>query len=585
MRFFKERPLHNQIILIPVSIMVVGILLSFFLVRFTYDRFDSLTENFTKNDMFVINKVSDIIVNIGMIHEDAAELLANSSKIEEETVYVESQKLFDRVRQNIAHIEECRITANYYRDSNAEEESENLSYFLVNRLEDYLNRLTSSIAMVTVDVSLSKKELLEAEGIYRDVLSEIEKVNNDLINRATLEFRAENLKVKNQNMKLLILMTIISAIATMGLIKYASVVSKKINSLNNALESLADGKDAEIPPLGDNIHMNRVISSLIKYRDTQRSLHKTMDELTDIKNNLENIVSDRTDKLRVYEEIFNNTDEAIFIADSSCSVLKVNRAFELITGYTAAEIQGKSIEILKSDMYKDDFYNKIYELSGENKSWSGEVWKKNKNGDIFPTIMTLNVINSISSPEIKHFVGIFHDISELKETERELENMAYYDYLTKIPNGNTFKNVLLSELKLAERHREEFSIFFIDLDGFKYINDNYGHAAGDEVLSEVAERLKRSVRESDLACRMGGDEFTAILKRVSSREELGGIADKIIRAVSQPIVTNRGGLVVKVSIGIAVYPYNGNDYDSLVSSADEAMYSAKKAGKDCYRFA
>ena len=219
----------------------------------------------------------------------------------------------------------------------------------------------------------------------------------------------------------------------------------------------------------------------------------------------------------------------------------------------------------------------------ESGSWTGEIWDRRKNGELYPQWLSVNaVINEYS--KVSHYIGVFTDISHLKETEKKLENLAFIDVLTGLPNRHLFHDRLAHELAYARRNKSKVTLFFIDLDQFKRVNDTLGHFVGDELLQEVAQRLKLCVRENDTVSRLGGDEFTIILTDLFLLKPITDIANKIIDAISQPIILHDNELFVGASIGVSIYPDDGDNAQILIRNADAAMYHAKENGRGNCQF-
>ena len=216
-------------------------------------------------------------------------------------------------------------------------------------------------------------------------------------------------------------------------------------------------------------------------------------------------------------------------------------------------------------------------------AWAGEVWDRRKTGEAFPSWLTINAITNQHS-EVSHYFGIFSDISQQKAAEEKLQQLAYYDPLTGLPNRSLFYDRLERELAIARRNQKCFALLFIDLDRFKDVNDTLGHTIGDELLVQVSKKLKDCLRDSDTVVRLGGDEFTILLARLDGDNYVGAVADKVIQLLSEKFVVKDYEVHIGASIGIAVYPNDGKNIDELVRNADTAMYRAKESGRGVYRF-
>jgi len=289
------------------------------------------------------------------------------------------------------------------------------------------------------------------------------------------------------------------------------------------------------------------------------------------------------DELKLAASVFNENVEAIMIADRDTNILRVNPAFCRITGYSADEVIGQPTSLLKSGRQDKAFYTEFWRALLEDSVWQGEIWNRRKDGGIIPVWQTISVVRDTSG-EVNHFISIFSDISEKKMSEERIYHLAHYDMLTGLPNRTSFHNEFESALLHAERHSRRVALLFLDLDQFKLINDAAGHPAGDELLTQVALRLKETVREEDIVARLGGDEFTVLLDDIQSVEDAGLVAEKILQQLGTPFRLAHSELVATASIGISLFPSDGLDAATLLKNADTAMYRAKEKGRNNFQF-
>ncbi|MCE5182200.1 MAG: EAL domain-containing protein [Betaproteobacteria bacterium] len=281
------------------------------------------------------------------------------------------------------------------------------------------------------------------------------------------------------------------------------------------------------------------------------------------------------EKLRLQAAIFECSDEGIIIIDPAGSIASVNKAFTKITGYASEEIIGKSPEILRSSHHSEDFYLDVSASLHDAGHWIGEAWGKRKSGESFPVWMSISRVHG-KDDSIAYYFAIFTDIAERKNAEKQIYRLAYYDTLTGLPNRTMLYTHLKQALIKANRNQLHGAILFISLDRFKQVNDSLGHDAGDLLLKEVASSLTDCVREEDVVARIGGDEFVVALLDISAREHAATVAKKILSRLSQPITVNGHELLISSSIGISVYPDNGDDAETLLKCADVAMRRAKR---------
>lgn len=297
-------------------------------------------------------------------------------------------------------------------------------------------------------------------------------------------------------------------------------------------------------------------------------------------------ISDRKrtqQELRLIAEVFRNTSEGIVITDPEGIIVNVNQAYCDIMGYSREEMIGAKPSKVKSDRHDKEFYRGMWKSLIEKGTWVGEIWDRRKDGEVFPKWLSINAIHD-ENGKLSHYVGTFSDISVLKGIEQELEQMAYFDPLTKLPNRVLFKDRVEMEITRCQRYDYQCALLYLDLDRFKLVNDTLGHNVGDQLLVDVAERLKKMVRANDTVARMGGDEFTILITRLEKLDVVVGLAQQFIDELMKPI--NLKGEEVRVggSIGIAIYPDDGNNYTALTRHADVAMYEAKARGRGQYHF-
>jgi len=280
--------------------------------------------------------------------------------------------------------------------------------------------------------------------------------------------------------------------------------------------------------------------------------------------------------------VFNNTNDGILITDSDRNIIAVNKAFTTITGYTEEEAIGKNPRFLKSDHQDQIFYKKLWDTINSTGQWQGDIWNRNKNGKIIPIWQNISVVKD-DKGNVKNYTSVFSDISSIKEYEEKLKHAAHHDALTGLANRALFGIHLDRTYQDAKRNNEGFALLFLDLDGFKKVNDTLGHKAGDQLLQQIATRIKTCIRDVDTAARFGGDEFIIILAGIGQPSDAELVAAKIINTISEPVIFGDKSVTVSTSIGISLYPDDGADSEKLLHAADSAMFRAKSRGKNNYR--
>lgn len=318
--------------------------------------------------------------------------------------------------------------------------------------------------------------------------------------------------------------------------------------------------------------------------DLERSFNQFVRRLETYKRNLitENNIRKETEiRLQLFEKVFENANEGITITDPDGEIQAVNQAFTDITGYNAEEAIGQNPRILKSDRHVPAFYKAMWKSLISKGYWSGEIWNRKKSGEAYPEFLSISAIRD-KNGETKNYVAVFHDISEMKTKEKQIEYMAYHDPLTGLPNRTLLKDRLEHAIIRARRDAKKLQLIFIDLDNFKNVNDTAGHAQGDELLKEAAERLNNATRSSDTVARLGGDEFIIMVTDVDNMMEIIGMVQRIQHSFSAPFDIDGKLFHISCSIGISVFPEDGDDAETLVRHADLAMYHAKDKGKNNY---
>lgn len=288
------------------------------------------------------------------------------------------------------------------------------------------------------------------------------------------------------------------------------------------------------------------------------------------------------EQLRIAAAVF-ATHEAIVVTDADANIIRVNQAFEDITGYSSADALGKNPRILKSGHHDKGFYKAMWQQLLASGSWKGEIWDRRKTGEIYPKWLSISVVRD-DAGNITHYVSSFTDISERKASEERVRHLAYHDPLTGLANRFSLHERLTQALDLAVRNKRLLAIMLLDLDHFKIINDTLGHPTGDQLLIQVAQRLSSSVRHSDFVARLGGDEFVIMLPEIDASGDVAHVADKILKSLSEPYLINGQELRTSPSIGICLYPEDATEDQDLIKKADVAMYHAKANGRGNYQF-
>jgi diguanylate cyclase (GGDEF)-like protein/PAS domain S-box-containing protein len=294
-------------------------------------------------------------------------------------------------------------------------------------------------------------------------------------------------------------------------------------------------------------------------------------DITDRKRDEEN--------LRITASVFDTSQEAILLTDANNIITDVNPAFTHITGYSREEVLGRNPKLLASGRHDKPFYAAMWQSLKQKKAWRGEIWNRRKSGETYAEMLSISVICD-GGGKVQRYVGVFSDISHLKEHEAELSRVAHYDALTGIPNRVLLADRMKQAIAQTSREGNMVAVCYLDLDGFKLINDTMGHEAGDLVLVEVAKRIGDTIRGGDTVARLGGDEFVVLLLGLERGEECVATLERLLAAIAQPILVKDQTHTLSASIGVSIYPLDDEDPDTLLRHSDQAMYVAKQSGKN-----
>ncbi|HEX7764529.1 MAG TPA: EAL domain-containing protein, partial [Cellvibrio sp.] len=286
-------------------------------------------------------------------------------------------------------------------------------------------------------------------------------------------------------------------------------------------------------------------------------------------------------RLQLAASVFTHAREGIFITDLRGNIIEVNQIFSDITGYSRAEVLGKNPRLMKSGLHGQEFYATLWRDLEQKGYWHGELWNRHKNGKLYATMMTISAVQD-SHGNAQSYVNLFTDITPIKEHQRQLEYIAHYDALTGLPNRVLLADRLKQAIAHSHRQHSALAVLYIDLDGFKAVNDQYGHDTGDQLLVSIAHRLKATLREGDTIARIGGDEFVVVMADLECIDAYEIVLQRLLQEAAEPLMLNEKLLQVSASIGATLYPQDAADADQLLRHADQAMYIAKQAGKNGY---
>jgi diguanylate cyclase (GGDEF)-like protein/PAS domain S-box-containing protein len=287
------------------------------------------------------------------------------------------------------------------------------------------------------------------------------------------------------------------------------------------------------------------------------------------------------ERLRLHATAFDNAYEGMTLTDADGAILEINPAFSRITGYERSEVIGRNPRVLKSGRHDQEFYAAMWRSILGKGNWRGEIWNRGKYGDVYPELLSISAVRD-GQGQISNFVAVFSDISRLKEQEQQLTQMAYFDALTELPNRVLLVDRMTLSAAQSRRNNTLMAVCYLDLDGFKSVNDTWGHEIGDLLLVEMAARLKSFIRGGDTVARLGGDEFVLLLVGMNNVDECERAVERMLAVIAQPLHKAPQPVGLSASVGMTIFPFDDGDVDALLRHADQVMYRAKQSGKNCY---
>lgn len=289
------------------------------------------------------------------------------------------------------------------------------------------------------------------------------------------------------------------------------------------------------------------------------------------------------DQLKLAAQVFESASEGAMISDADNRIMAVNPAFTRITGYSQEEVLGKTPALLASGRHSAAFFERMWETLQEENRWQGEVWNRRRNGEVYPQWLSISLVRG-EDGVVRNHVAMLTDMTERKETEDQLRYLSDFDPLTDLPNRRLLRDRTIQAISRARRRHEQVALLIIDLDRFKNINDSLGHGSGDAVLKVMARRLTEQARDSDTISRLGGDEFVILLPDLDEHADLSALASRYLQMIAEPLSIDDHTIVTTASIGLALCPGDGEDFDTLLKNADTALYHAKGQGRNNFQF-
>ncbi len=556
----KYRDLLRQVLSHPVNLEV--------------DKFRNATLNKVERNE-LLNELHALIGYGGLIHNFKNYVIRGEKSYLEhfQQVRLNVKNVIDRYKalpgitqEDLSHLEIIDETLGHYFDLIDETSIYLQEGYSINQI-DKLVRVDDSLALHSITYLRKGWSDINSSRWWKNATKRI-----DLIKQVNSQVKEEIFKLTVKNTQNAVYLLVAYSTITLATLLFSFVfglflMKRLIGELKNISENMktmfqeknfdnqltVTGKDE----IGVMAHtFNRLISERIKFESA----------------------------LHLSSAVFENAKEAIMIAGANMQIQMVNPAFTNVSGYNQEDILEKNFLYLSCNLKSKHSSSFVLDALQQSSFWEGEVWNKKTCGEYYLIWLNINVVRD-NSGTVQQYIAMFTDITERKQYEDDIWRQTNYDALTNLPNRKMCIDQLSHDLKTAKRTNSNVAVLFIDLDRFKLINDTLGHNAGDSLLIEIASRLKETVRESDVVSRLGDDEFVVILNDIKNVFDVEVVSKKILSNISIPVNLNSSSeTFTTTSIGIALYPHDGNDVETLMKHADTAMYQSKKLGRNNFKF-
>ncbi len=581
MRVLKRLSLRSKFMVAPaIGLLLIVMLTTAFLLseRQQGKRHSTIHTS----DVAVAGRFMKLFAELSVNHAQAYDLLISQvDKHDEGEIYELSKPLLYEVyRIEREVIGELESEALY-------DERRKIVEQLSTSIAQYQARLISALEIVSVSRELARTHMGQATASYNRVEGEFLKLLGNIREHVGDQFVTMRQHALHR-LQLIVGISVLALTAMVFSAVYLSrMLSQDLQSTIRAMNQLASGdRDVEIPEESNAEEVNALISALKVFRESLLHVDQQTEKIQLINRSLEEEIGERRraeEELKLAASVFECSLEGIVITDANATILSVNRAFTEITGYGAEEAIGQNPRILRSNRHDEAFYKTLWASLLETGMWQGEIWNRRKNGEVYPEWRNISAVRN-SDGKIIRYISIFTDITEKKLSEDRIHHLAHFDVLTDLPNRAMLQDRLSQAITAAKRHGRKVGVMFLDIDRFKLINDTLGHPVGDLLLQEVAQRIEECVRAGDTVSRLGGDEFTVVLNDLGSSQDAGWVAQKIVRSIAHPMQLDGQAVSVSTSIGISLYPEDGEDATALLKNADVAMYRCKEQGGDNYQY-
>lgn len=585
LNLFNGIPFRYRFYIVPLLSLVFLFALGG-MFQATIDSQKKALKHLSSEEMRGMLELSGYIKELSITHSKVHDLVIEAWEqsrggkgIDEEYVYEKGKPLIYDLHELNNRFDRLRLTTFIHgMDTTLHEQLQEV-------LESYFVYAASAITMVSVNMELADQKTIEAAKYYIAVIDTSERLLNKMVRRANNEAAVSLQAAEEQKgwFDLLVFFAI-SVMLAIG-VAISMGLSKDLYAITRTINALSEGRsDVLISEFGNNPELNRIFLALGTLKANVERIKELTAETEQTNKELEAEIAERKKaeaQLKLQAEVFDNTAEAIMITDENNRIVSVNRAYTELTGYTLDEIYGKNPNIHKSEVQDDRFYKTMWESINTHKHWKGEIWNKRKNGELWPCWLTISLLED---DDTKHYIAVSTDISAIKESQKEIEHLAYHDALTNLPKRAVFIDRVNQAIRRSWRKQEMFAVLFLDLDRFKSINDTMGHPLGDKLLIEVARRLEHMMRPEDTIARFGGDEFLILVEGIVRYDRINMLCSRIIEDLAQPFEIEGKEVIVGASIGVSLFPQDGTNATGLIKNADLAMYRAKEAGRHRYEF-
>ena len=610
---FERLSLRQRFLVEPMLGLVLLVVLT---AAFVYQlQHQNMLLQRVSDQTLAYDRYFEVFSKLSQQHLLLDDLLRSAGKFDEMELYDIAKQRLNGIHQAVRDLEQAVPAIATAGDEDATKLAAQRAELLATT-EAYRKAATSAVTMATVNLALAPRQLAVANESFTVM-------NRTFVKILDVERRGIRSEIDtrvHQGEASTAIIVVSGAAAAVLLVALSFVLSRllarALQAQITALTELGTQAGASVAIEGTD-EVDRIAQaiaafrqSLLSLRDNEQALASTnksltvaLDEVGRARDELEQRVAERTLELReansglrseidlrkeaernltIYAEVIRSTGEAVAITDLRGRLIEVNPAYENAIGRSREELIGESLYKTHRNRDSDAFYRALWRAVEMDGRWTGEVLDHRSNGESFPSWAQINAVRD-EHGKPTHYVCVSRDITALKQSEQQLQKLAFYDTLTQLPNRALFNDRLRVALANAQRQQTLMAVVYVDLDRFKDVNDTLGHAAGDLLLIEAAHRIGHCIRSADTLARMGGDEFTILLTHLQSEADAIRIIERIVQAAGMPVLLGDKTVYVGASIGISFFPKDGQDANTLQMNADLAMYVAKERGRGQYR--